>query len=104
MGFMATTDSSRSSEALVAKLACSFLHQRAARPKILPCTKMVKGILDSNDIKTGSLGFKVKSSQNHCFHKISTLHPLQENTQEAKIALRTLGLRNKGSFPCTISA
>ena len=38
VGFMATTDSSRSSKASVAELAFSFLHWRAARPKILPYT------------------------------------------------------------------
>ena len=47
----ATAGSHSSSEASLTKLACSFLHRIAARPKILPYTNMVKWILDSTDIK-----------------------------------------------------
>ena len=39
--------SQRSSEASLEELACSFLHQIEARPKILPYTDMIKWILDS---------------------------------------------------------
>ena len=40
-----------SSEALVADLACSFLHWIATRPKIIPYIDMVKWVLDNADIK-----------------------------------------------------
>lgn len=43
--------SQSSSEASLTELACSFLHRIGARPKILPCTDMVKWILDSVEIK-----------------------------------------------------
>ena len=45
-----TADSCRSSKVLIIELECSFLHQIAARPNILPYTDMVKWILDSADI------------------------------------------------------
>lgn len=47
----ATAGSQGSSEASVANLTCSFLHQIVARPKILPYTNMVKWVLESSDIK-----------------------------------------------------
>ena len=46
-----TAGSNSSSEASITELACSFLHQIAARPKILPYTDMVKWILDNVDIR-----------------------------------------------------
>jgi hypothetical protein len=92
MGFMATTGSSRSSEASVAELACSFLHQRAARPKILPCIEMVKGILDSVDIKDRQFmaqGQELSESlfsQNFNFTSATRKHARGENrTKEAQI-------------------
>lgn len=48
----ATAGSHSSSEASITELACSFLHQIAARPKILPYIDLVKWILDSTDIKS----------------------------------------------------
>jgi len=51
MEVTATVGSHGSSEASIIELACSFLHQIAARPKILPYTNMVKWVLDSADIK-----------------------------------------------------
>jgi len=44
-------DSQGSSEASLEELGCSFLHQIAARPKILPYTDMIKWILDSAEMK-----------------------------------------------------
>lgn len=51
MEVAATTGSNGSSEAAITELACSFLDQIAARPKIIPFTDMVKLILDSVDIR-----------------------------------------------------
>ena len=42
IGFTATTGSSRSFEASVAELACSFLHRRAVRPKFSATQKWLK--------------------------------------------------------------
>ena len=50
MEVITTADSCGSSEASITELACSFLHQIAARPKILPYTDMVKWVLDSAEI------------------------------------------------------
>ena len=50
MEVKATADSRGSSEASITELSCSFLHQIAARLKILPYTDMVKWVLDSADI------------------------------------------------------
>lgn len=51
MELVATTSSNGSSEASLIELACSFLLQIAARPKILPYTDMVKWILDNAEIR-----------------------------------------------------
>ena len=50
MDVTATVGSQGSSEASITDLACSFLHQIAARPKILPYTDMVKWVLGSTNI------------------------------------------------------
>lgn len=50
MKVAAVAGSQRSSEASLEELACSFLHTIAARPKILPCTDMIKWILDNADM------------------------------------------------------
>ena len=50
MEVTATASSHGSSEAYIIELACSFLHQIAVRPKILPYTDMVKWVLDNADI------------------------------------------------------
>ena len=47
----ATTVSHSSSEEFITELACSFLHRRVARPKIIPYTDMIKWILDNADIR-----------------------------------------------------
>jgi len=51
MEVASTAGSNSYFEAYITKLACSFLHRIAARPKIFPYTNMVKWILDSVDIK-----------------------------------------------------
>ena len=51
MEVTAVAGSQSSYEASLEDLACSFLHQIAARPKIVPYTDMVKWILDSTEIR-----------------------------------------------------
>lgn len=47
MKVTAITGSQRPSEASLEELACSFLHQIAARHKIIPYTDIIKWILDN---------------------------------------------------------
>lgn len=90
--FLATAGSQNSSEASVADLACSFLHWIAARPKILPCTDMVKWVLDNVDIKNRQFRTQVQElskslfSQDFNFTSAKRKHPRGENrTKEARI-------------------
>ena len=46
----ATTDAQESSDASYFETTCSFLHQIAARPKIVPYIDMVKWVIDEVDI------------------------------------------------------
>ena len=50
MEVLVAADGRGSSDASLTKLACSFIHCIAARPKILPYTNMVKWIIDDLDI------------------------------------------------------
>lgn len=45
-----TVDGRDSSHTSMFEIACSFLHRRAARPKIIPYTDMVKWVIDEADI------------------------------------------------------
>ena len=70
MEVTATVGSHGSSEASITDLACSFLHRRAVRPKILPYTDMVKWMLDSVDITYREFKAQNQERISHSFHKI----------------------------------